>query len=36
VGKDVDVKDEDDEDNQKSASKPVREVENRHSMRQRK
>ncbi len=36
VGNDVDDNDEDDEDNQKSASKPVREVENRHSTRQRK
>ncbi len=36
MGNDVDDKDEDDEDNQKSASKPVREVENRHSTWQRK
>jgi hypothetical protein len=36
VGNDVDANNEHDEDNQKSASKPVREVENRRSTRQRK
>jgi hypothetical protein len=36
VGNDVDDEDEDDEDNQKSASKPVRKVENRCLRRQRK